>query len=133
VSEPTIKKPVIETSEAKVRADKPKVVRKNNGAPIIKDCVFNSEEEDVPQDKKEKKIVKSSFAKIEFVNSKEQLVKEGKTGYYQIIRADGSSRRYSAFIKMLRSFDREDLETLWKFIKAKHGYTRPEKGYERVL
>ncbi|GJZ02210.1 putative ribonuclease H-like domain-containing protein [Tanacetum coccineum] len=34
---------------------------------------------------------------------------------------------------MLRIFDREDLETLWKLIKAKHGYTRPEEGYERVL
>ncbi|GJZ39492.1 hypothetical protein Tco_0586055, partial [Tanacetum coccineum] len=34
---------------------------------------------------------------------------------------------------MLRSFDKEDLETLWKLVKAKHGYTRPEEGYERVL
>ncbi|GKB10571.1 hypothetical protein Tco_0844494 [Tanacetum coccineum] len=34
---------------------------------------------------------------------------------------------------MLRSFDREDLETLWKLVKAKHGYTRLEEGYERVL
>ncbi|GKG17714.1 hypothetical protein Tco_0372012, partial [Tanacetum coccineum] len=32
VSEPTVKKPVAETSEAKASADKPKVVRKNNGA-----------------------------------------------------------------------------------------------------
>ncbi|GKG08497.1 hypothetical protein Tco_0334329, partial [Tanacetum coccineum] len=37
VSEPTVKKPVVETSEAKASSDKPKVVRKNNGAPIIKD------------------------------------------------------------------------------------------------
>ncbi|GJW62919.1 hypothetical protein Tco_0114803 [Tanacetum coccineum] len=34
---------------------------------------------------------------------------------------------------MLISFDREDLEILWKIVKAKHGYTRPEEGYERVL
>ncbi|GJZ24419.1 hypothetical protein Tco_0561878 [Tanacetum coccineum] len=34
---------------------------------------------------------------------------------------------------MLRSLDREDLETLWKLVKAKHGLTRPEEGYERVL
>ncbi|GKC87543.1 hypothetical protein Tco_1148192 [Tanacetum coccineum] len=34
---------------------------------------------------------------------------------------------------MLKSFDREDLETLWKLVKAKHMYTRPEEGYERVL
>ncbi|GJY78242.1 ribonuclease H-like domain-containing protein [Tanacetum coccineum] len=73
VSEPTIKKPVVETSEAKASADKPKVVRKNNGAPIIKDWVSDSEEEDVPQAKKEKKTVKSSFAKIKFVKSKEQV------------------------------------------------------------
>ncbi|GKE15343.1 hypothetical protein Tco_1422920 [Tanacetum coccineum] len=62
-----------------------------------------------------------------------KIVKEGKISYYQIIRADGSSKRYSTFIQMLRSFDREDLETLWKLVKSKHGYTRPEDGYERVL
>ncbi|GJW25788.1 hypothetical protein Tco_0039599 [Tanacetum coccineum] len=48
VSEPTVKKPIVETSEAKANADKPKVVRKNNGAPIIEDWVSDSEEEDVP-------------------------------------------------------------------------------------
>ncbi|GJX75780.1 putative ribonuclease H-like domain-containing protein [Tanacetum coccineum] len=64
VSEPTIKKLVVKTSEGKASVDKPKVVRKNNGAPIIEDWVSDSEEEDVPQAKKEKKTVKSSFAKI---------------------------------------------------------------------
>ncbi|GJY28364.1 hypothetical protein Tco_0404131 [Tanacetum coccineum] len=72
VSEPTVKKPVVETSEAKASADKPMVVKKNNGALIIKDWVSDSEEEDVPQAKIEKKTVKPSFAKIEFVKSKEQ-------------------------------------------------------------
>ncbi|GJU55183.1 hypothetical protein Tco_1228897 [Tanacetum coccineum] len=60
-----------------------------------------------------------------------KIIKEGKIGYYQIIRADGNSKRYSSMIQMLKSFDREDLETLWKLVKAKHGYTRPEEGYER--
>ncbi|GJU58412.1 hypothetical protein Tco_1236178 [Tanacetum coccineum] len=54
-------------------------------------------------------------------------------GYFQIIRADGSSRRYSSMIRMLQNIDREDLETLWKLVKAKHGNTRPEEAYERVL
>ncbi|GJU12261.1 ribonuclease H-like domain-containing protein [Tanacetum coccineum] len=79
VNEPTVKKPVVETSEAKASADKPKVVRKNNGAPIIEDWVSDSEEEDVPQAKKEKKTVKSSFAKIKFVKSKEQVKSPRKT------------------------------------------------------
>ncbi|GJS84569.1 hypothetical protein Tco_0751110 [Tanacetum coccineum] len=40
---------------------------------------------------------------------------------------------YLVFSHMLKSFDREDLETLWKLVKAKHGSTRPEEGYERVI
>ncbi|GJV63192.1 putative ribonuclease H-like domain-containing protein [Tanacetum coccineum] len=73
VSEPTVKKLVVETSEAKDSADKPKVVKKNNGALIIKDWVFDSEEKEMPQDKIQKKTVKPSFAKIEFVKSKKQV------------------------------------------------------------
>ncbi|GKC20391.1 hypothetical protein Tco_1022541 [Tanacetum coccineum] len=52
---------------------------------------------------------------------------------FQIIRADGSLRRYSSMIKMLQNIDREDLETVWKLVKAKHENTRPEEAYERVL
>ncbi|GKB34862.1 retrovirus-related pol polyprotein from transposon TNT 1-94 [Tanacetum coccineum] len=40
---------------------------------------------------------------------------------------------YLVFSQLLKSFDREDLETLWWLVKAKHGYTRPAEGYERVL
>ncbi|GKD16093.1 ribonuclease H-like domain-containing protein [Tanacetum coccineum] len=79
VSEPTVKKPVVETSEAKASTDKPKAVRKNNGAPIIEDWVSDSEEKDMPQAKFQKKTVKSSFAKIEFVKSKEQVKSPRKT------------------------------------------------------
>ncbi|GKA84124.1 ribonuclease H-like domain-containing protein [Tanacetum coccineum] len=72
VSEPTVKKHVDETSEVKASADKPKAVKKNNGVLIIKDWVSDSEEEDMPQAKIQKKTVKLSFAKIEFVKSKDQ-------------------------------------------------------------
>ncbi|GJV97981.1 ribonuclease H-like domain-containing protein [Tanacetum coccineum] len=46
---------------------------------------------------------------------------------------EGKDSEVPTFIHMLRDFDREDLETLWKLVKAKHGSTRPEEGYERVL
>ncbi|GKC64575.1 putative ribonuclease H-like domain-containing protein [Tanacetum coccineum] len=49
-----------------------KVVRKSNNSPIIKDWVSDSEEENVSQTKTEKKIVKPSIAKIEFVKPKQQ-------------------------------------------------------------
>ncbi|GKG31717.1 hypothetical protein Tco_0426667, partial [Tanacetum coccineum] len=72
-------KPVVETSEAKVSTDKPKVVRLNNGTPIIEDWVSDNEEEDVPQAKFQKKTIKPSFAKIKFVKSKEQVKSPRKT------------------------------------------------------
>ncbi|GJR44512.1 hypothetical protein Tco_1312615 [Tanacetum coccineum] len=62
-----------------------------------------------------------------------KIVKEGKFGYFQLIRADGSSKRYLSMIKMLQNIDREYLETLWKLVKAKHRNTRPEEDYERML
>ncbi|GJW15225.1 hypothetical protein Tco_0019358 [Tanacetum coccineum] len=57
-------KPDLSFSSLEEFVNEPIAVRKNNGAPIIKDWVFDSEEENVPQVKKEKKSVKSSFAKI---------------------------------------------------------------------
>ncbi|GJX98117.1 hypothetical protein Tco_0355136 [Tanacetum coccineum] len=36
-------------------------------------------------------------------------------------------------IRMLQGIDREDLEVLWRIVKAKHNDTRPEDEFERVL
>ncbi|GJX90191.1 hypothetical protein Tco_0343517 [Tanacetum coccineum] len=55
-----------------------------------------------------------------------KIVKEGIIRHFQLIRADRSSKRYSSMIKMLQGIDREDLQTLWKLVKAMHGDTRPE-------
>ncbi|GJS30713.1 hypothetical protein Tco_0491333 [Tanacetum coccineum] len=62
-----------------------------------------------------------------------KIIKEGKMRYFKLIRADGSSQRYSSMIQMLQNIDKEDLEILWKLVKAKHGNTKPEEAYERVL
>ncbi|GJT96283.1 hypothetical protein Tco_1091801 [Tanacetum coccineum] len=62
-----------------------------------------------------------------------KLHKEGLLVHYELIRADGSSKRYSSMIRMLQGIDREDLEALWRIVKAKYGDTRPENEFERVL
>nr|GEW40977.1 hypothetical protein [Tanacetum cinerariifolium] len=57
-------------------------------------------------------------------------------------RAEGSSKRAGEELESEKSknqkldeknIDREDLETLWKLVKAKYGNTRPEEAYEKVL
>ncbi|GJY64256.1 ribonuclease H-like domain-containing protein [Tanacetum coccineum] len=62
-----------------------------------------------------------------------KLHKEGMLVHYQLIRADGSSKRYSSMIRMLQGIDREDLEALWKIVKTKYSDIRPEDEFERVL
>ncbi|GJR76694.1 hypothetical protein Tco_0089059, partial [Tanacetum coccineum] len=62
-----------------------------------------------------------------------KLHKEGMLVHYQLIRADGSSKRYSSMIRMLQGIDKEDLEALWRIVKAKYGDTRPDNEFERVL
>ncbi|GJU97313.1 hypothetical protein Tco_1326584 [Tanacetum coccineum] len=78
-SEPIIIKHLAENSEAKASEANPKAVRKNNGALIIEDWVSDNEEDDVPPAKIEKKTVKPSFAKIEFVKPKQQEKTARKT------------------------------------------------------
>ncbi|GJS04686.1 hypothetical protein Tco_0321194 [Tanacetum coccineum] len=88
---------------------------------------------EIVPDKEDVAIDATSLATKPLIIVDWKIFKEGKMGYFQIIRADGSSKRYSSMIQMLQSIDREDLETLWKLVKAKHRNTRPEEGYERVL
>ncbi|GKB76270.1 hypothetical protein Tco_0943165, partial [Tanacetum coccineum] len=67
-NEPVVIKPVVENSEAKASEAKPKVVRKNNGAPIIEDWVSDSEEENVSQTKIEKKTAKPRLILLRIKN-----------------------------------------------------------------
>ncbi|GJX13098.1 hypothetical protein Tco_0204856, partial [Tanacetum coccineum] len=59
-----------------------------------------------------------------------KIHKEGRKSYYQIMRADGKSQMYMIFSHMLKSFDREDLETLYNLVKAKYESTRPVKDLD---
>ncbi|GJV87853.1 hypothetical protein Tco_1531791 [Tanacetum coccineum] len=62
-----------------------------------------------------------------------KIHKEGRKSYYQIMRADGKSQMYMIFSHMLKSFDREDLEDLYKLVKAKYESTRPVEDLDLIL
>ncbi|GJZ54589.1 hypothetical protein Tco_0609474 [Tanacetum coccineum] len=65
-----VNKPVVENGKSDEEVSK--VVRKNDDAPIIEDCVLDSEEENVSQTKTKKKTIKSSIAKIKFIKRNQQ-------------------------------------------------------------
>nr|GEW77058.1 hypothetical protein [Tanacetum cinerariifolium] len=62
-----------------------------------------------------------------------KIHKEENKSYYQIIRADGKSETYMVFNRMLKEFDREDLEELYNLVKSKYGSTRPVEDLDLLL
>ncbi|GJU54896.1 putative ribonuclease H-like domain-containing protein [Tanacetum coccineum] len=72
-----VNKPIVENR--KFDEEVSKVVRKSDDSPIIEDWVSDSEEESVSQTKTEKKTVKPSIAKKEFVKHKQQEKTTRKT------------------------------------------------------
>nr|GEU50619.1 hypothetical protein [Tanacetum cinerariifolium] len=56
-----------------------------------------------------------------------KIHKEGNKSYYQIMRADGKSQMYMIFSQMFKSFDRKDLEDLYKL--SMQIYMLVEKKY----
>ncbi|GKE20842.1 hypothetical protein Tco_1432354, partial [Tanacetum coccineum] len=61
-----------------------------------------------------------------------KIHKEGKKSNYQIVRADGKSQMYMIFSHILKSFDREDLEDLYKLVKARYRSTRPVEDLDLI-
>ncbi|GJU00566.1 putative reverse transcriptase domain-containing protein [Tanacetum coccineum] len=108
---------VVEGSKSQAEGSKKRTreeLRSNNSK---KQKIDENEEAEVDDEAEMKKLM--------------EIVPDDEMEYFQIIRADGSLRRYSSMIRMLQNIDRE--ETLWKLVKAKHGNTRPDEAYERVL
>ncbi|GJX51488.1 uncharacterized mitochondrial protein-like protein [Tanacetum coccineum] len=60
-----------------------------------------------------------------------EIVPEDKM-YYQIIKADGSTKYYKIFSAMLDDFDRQDVLDLYRLVKERFESTSPE-GYDRLL
>nr|GEW53863.1 hypothetical protein [Tanacetum cinerariifolium] len=53
-----------------------------------------------------------------------KIYKEGRKSFFQIIKADGNSQMYLTFSKMLKNFNREDLEVLWSIVKTRFEKTK---------
>nr|GEU47743.1 hypothetical protein [Tanacetum cinerariifolium] len=62
-----------------------------------------------------------------------QIHHENNKHYYKIIRADGTHKLFLSFITLLKNFDREDLETLWKLVKERFESTEPKNFSDDFL
>nr|GEU91347.1 hypothetical protein [Tanacetum cinerariifolium] len=63
-----------------------------------------------------------------------QIHTEHNKPYYKIIRADGTHQLFLSFISLLRNFDREDLEMLWKIFQERFASSEPKNfSYDFLL
>ncbi|GJX62195.1 hypothetical protein Tco_0295095 [Tanacetum coccineum] len=63
---------------------------------------------------------------------KQKITRDARKIYYHITRADGSTKVYMRFEDMLKMFDREDVEVLYRIVKDWFKLTKPV-GDNRVL
>ncbi|GKC45951.1 hypothetical protein Tco_1063673 [Tanacetum coccineum] len=75
--------------------------------------------------------VESLATKYLIVDWKTHILNENMM-YYQIIRADGSSKNYKIFSEMLDDFDRQDVIDLHRLVNERYETTSPE-GYDLLL
>ncbi|GKA45987.1 hypothetical protein Tco_0738783, partial [Tanacetum coccineum] len=73
----------------------------------------------------------SLATKYPIINWKTHILTENMM-YYQIIRADGSSKNYKIFNEMLDDFDRQDVVDLHSLVQERYETTSPE-GYGLLL
>nr|GEY17321.1 hypothetical protein [Tanacetum cinerariifolium] len=62
-----------------------------------------------------------------------QIHTKNNKPYYKIIRADGTQQLFLSFISLLRNFDREDLEMLWKIIQERFASSEPKNFSDDFL
>nr|GEW73871.1 hypothetical protein [Tanacetum cinerariifolium] len=62
-----------------------------------------------------------------------QIYHENNKPYYKIIRADGTHKLFLSFITLLKNFDREDLEILWKLVQERFQSSEPKNFSDDFL
>nr|GEW86869.1 hypothetical protein [Tanacetum cinerariifolium] len=62
-----------------------------------------------------------------------EIYSENNKPYYKIIKADGSHQLFLSFLSLLRKFNREDLEVLWKIVKERFASSKPKNFSDDFL
>ncbi|GKA15373.1 putative ribonuclease H-like domain-containing protein [Tanacetum coccineum] len=91
----------------------------------LRDCMDVVPRDDVAID------VESLATKYPIVDWKTHILNENMM-YYQIIKADGSSKNYKIFSEMLDDFDRQDVMDLHRLVQERYDTTSLE-GYDLLL
>nr|GEW29183.1 hypothetical protein [Tanacetum cinerariifolium] len=62
-----------------------------------------------------------------------EIYSKNNKPYYNIMRGDGSHQLFLSFLSLLRDFNREDLEMLWKLVKERFASSKPKNFSDDFL
>nr|GFC27225.1 hypothetical protein [Tanacetum cinerariifolium] len=62
-----------------------------------------------------------------------EIYTENNKPYYKIMRADRTHQLFLSFLRLLRNFDRKDLEVLWELVKERFAYSKPKNFSDDFL
>nr|GEW38455.1 ribonuclease H-like domain, reverse transcriptase, RNA-dependent DNA polymerase [Tanacetum cinerariifolium] len=130
----------------KEKAEKDQPAKKQKGDELEKDNAKKQklkEQEEAKELKKNLEIVPDDeddvFVNVTPLSSKPltimdyKIYKEGKKEHFQIIRANGNHQMYLAFSTVLKNFNREYLEVLWKIVKDRSKKSQPKEVLDVCL
>nr|GEU50003.1 putative ribonuclease H-like domain-containing protein [Tanacetum cinerariifolium] len=89
------------------------------------------EQEIVPDDDDVYTDATPLASKIPIINYK--IHTERNRPHFKIIKVDGNHRLFLSFSTMMKNFDREDLESLWKIIRERFEKTEPKNYSDDYL
>nr|GEU39360.1 hypothetical protein [Tanacetum cinerariifolium] len=85
----------------------------------------------ISESQEDKAAKKQKFDKEVPVDYK--IYTENNKPYYKINRADETHQLYLSFLSMLRNFNREDLEVLWKLVIERFASSKPKNFSDDFL
>nr|GEV03330.1 hypothetical protein [Tanacetum cinerariifolium] len=80
-----------------------------------------------------KRAAEETLLQESFMKLKAEIHSEGSRSYWKIIRVGGITEAYKSFKDMLKGFDREDLDALWRLVKEKFSSAVPIEDKEKAL
>nr|GEV64046.1 putative reverse transcriptase domain-containing protein [Tanacetum cinerariifolium] len=109
-----------------------------SGSQSTQDTQTNDPKEMSEDVKNMLKIIPVSEFKVEALQVKYPLIdweihSKGPRSYWKIIRVGRITKAYQSFEDMLKGFDREDLDALWRLVKEKFSTIVPTVDKEKAL
>nr|GEW25496.1 hypothetical protein [Tanacetum cinerariifolium] len=81
----------------------------------------------------QKRVAKETLLQESFKKLRAEVEVSGSRTYWRMIRVGGVTQEFQNFEGMLKDFDREDLDALWRITKEKFSTALPTQNKEKAL